>query len=438
MNEQERCQPSQTNPSSTAFGICSFDSNAMKSSNPHSGIYEADTSRTLDLNGGSPACNQGGVAIVEGDGKCLNGWDVQSKRVFSTDGVCGTLNSGTTEGKNIVPSVCLNSWDVQSKHIQPPDGIAEALYSGECRYGGGESYVLDDAKTIALEGNGQRGSHQGDGYSETDTMYTLNTIERHGVYAFAQNQREEVRDLEGKATALSAESGTHQQAYVAAYGVTSKGNGEAFISEERHESLSVGGGQAGQGYPCVLEQDVLPFDTTQVTSPQNGNNPHYGDPCHPLASGAHAPAVAIGADVYNGSITGDVAATIGANTGQSANHAGPTVLAAGFKAGQSKDGGLGYEEEKAPTLSANPSALEPTVLAAGFSFGQSAKARSIGYEEEVSPTLRGGEGGNQKPCVFDARGNGDGQTVPTMTGDHMNRITDYTAVVMEDDQGGAK
>jgi site-specific DNA-cytosine methylase len=37
----------------------------MKSSNPHSGIYEAKTSRTLDLNGGSPACNQGGMAIVQ-------------------------------------------------------------------------------------------------------------------------------------------------------------------------------------------------------------------------------------------------------------------------------------------------------------------------------------------------------------------------------------
>lgn len=44
------------------YGICSYDSNAMKSSNPHSGIYEADTTRTLDLNGGNPACNQGGCA----------------------------------------------------------------------------------------------------------------------------------------------------------------------------------------------------------------------------------------------------------------------------------------------------------------------------------------------------------------------------------------
>lgn len=48
-----------------AYGISAKDSNAMKSSNPHSGIYEADTSRTLDLNGGNPACNQGGIVVVE-------------------------------------------------------------------------------------------------------------------------------------------------------------------------------------------------------------------------------------------------------------------------------------------------------------------------------------------------------------------------------------
>lgn len=47
------------------YGISSYCSNSMKSSNPHSGIYEADTSRTLDLNGGNPACNQGGVLVVE-------------------------------------------------------------------------------------------------------------------------------------------------------------------------------------------------------------------------------------------------------------------------------------------------------------------------------------------------------------------------------------
>ena len=33
--------------------------------------------------------------------------------------------------------------------------------------------------------------------------------------------------------------------------------------------------------------------------------------------------------------------------------------------------------------------------------------------------------------VFDARGNGDGQIVPTITGDHENRITDYTAIAVD-------
>ena len=36
------------------------------------------------------------------------------------------------------------------------------------------------------------------------------------------------------------------------YGVVSKGNGEAWITLETHMSLTVGGGQAGQGYPCIL------------------------------------------------------------------------------------------------------------------------------------------------------------------------------------------
>ena len=74
---------------------------------------------------------------------------------------------------------------------------------------------------------------------------------------------------------------------------------------------------------CVVQ--TLPFDTTQVTSPQNGCNPKWGDPCHPLAAQGHP----------------------------------PTVIC---------------------------------------------------------------------KC-YDARGNGDGQTVNTLTGDHENRITDYTSVV---------
>jgi len=58
-------QSSQERIAPKAYGICSKDSNAMKSDNPHSGIYEATTSRTIDGNGGNPSCNQGGIAVVE-------------------------------------------------------------------------------------------------------------------------------------------------------------------------------------------------------------------------------------------------------------------------------------------------------------------------------------------------------------------------------------
>lgn len=92
-----------------------------------------------------------------------------------------------------------------------------------------------------------------------------------------------------------------------------------------------------QGSIAIL--DALPFDTTQITSPQNGSNPHFGDPCHPLAATAHPPA-----------------------------------------------------------------------------------AVCLNYINHVA-----------EPLIYDARGNGDGITSPTMTGDHNRRVTDYTAITLQGD-----
>lgn len=58
------CSNDQTVFVPKVYGICSKDSNAMKSANPKSGFYEAETSRCLDANGGNPTCNQGGMAVV--------------------------------------------------------------------------------------------------------------------------------------------------------------------------------------------------------------------------------------------------------------------------------------------------------------------------------------------------------------------------------------
>ena len=69
--------------------------------------------------------------------------------------------------------------------------------------------------------------------------------------AFAQNQRDEVRDLHDMAGALAAQPGMKQQTFIAS-GVMTKGNGETSLTPELHGTLSCGGGQAGQRYPCVL------------------------------------------------------------------------------------------------------------------------------------------------------------------------------------------
>ena len=59
------CNNDQTVFQPKAYGISSFSSNAMLSGNPHSGIYEADTARTLDTSDQSPSKNQGGIAVLE-------------------------------------------------------------------------------------------------------------------------------------------------------------------------------------------------------------------------------------------------------------------------------------------------------------------------------------------------------------------------------------
>lgn len=59
----------------------------------------------------------------------------------------------------------------------------------------------------------------------------------------------------------------------------------------------------------------------------------------------------------------------------------------------------------------------------------------------VSPTLSGSDGGGGRTVcgyIYDARGNGDGKTACTLTGDHQSRVTDYTAIVMATAQAGAE
>ena len=65
------CNNDQTLFEPKVYGICSKNSNSMKSDNPDSGIYEAETARTLDTSNQSPDKNQGGMAVVAVQGSMI-------------------------------------------------------------------------------------------------------------------------------------------------------------------------------------------------------------------------------------------------------------------------------------------------------------------------------------------------------------------------------
>ena len=136
------------------FGICSKDSNAMKSSNPHSGIYEAETSRTLDGNGGNPSCNQGGIAVV-----CI-------------DQGGGKSACNVTEEK--APTLT-------------------------CTHGGEPAVCLQGSMIGRKDTNGP----QGDGISE-DVAFTLNTVDRHAVHVYAMTTGSFTQIEEEKSPTLMA------------------------------------------------------------------------------------------------------------------------------------------------------------------------------------------------------------------------------------------
>ena len=83
-----------------AYVIGAYYSGGMMSDNPHSGIYEAETSRTLDLNGGNPCCQQGGTVIVEvPSGEALtDAASIDCRNHRENPEISGTLQAKTKSG----------------------------------------------------------------------------------------------------------------------------------------------------------------------------------------------------------------------------------------------------------------------------------------------------------------------------------------------------
>ena len=117
------CNNDQTLFQPKAYGICSKDSNAMKSDNPHSGFYNADTARCLDANGGNPSCNQGGIAVVALQGSMIGRSDKNGPQGDGiSEDVSFTLN--TVDKHAVVYSIDREAFNCGQKFARVP-GIKE-------------------------------------------------------------------------------------------------------------------------------------------------------------------------------------------------------------------------------------------------------------------------------------------------------------------------
>ena len=160
--------PSGTNrtPAVVAYSFDSLSSNSMKSKNPHSGCREVDVAKTLDTTDPTPSKNQGGIAVV-----------------------CAGFKLGNSE---------------HTRSIGYAEEQAPTL-NAEC--GGNKPAVM------CL--NDQGGNVMGVSHDVSGTLRAQEHGHQPAVIAFAQNQREEVRNVGDKAVSLAAEVGMHCQTFVA-------------------------------------------------------------------------------------------------------------------------------------------------------------------------------------------------------------------------------
>lgn len=178
---------------------------------------------------------------------------------------------------------------------------------------------------------------------------------------------------------------------------------ETFIAHSlRGEGFDASEDGAGRGTPIV----PVPFDTTQITSKANRSNPRPGDPCHPLAAGAHPPAIAFDckSSGQNGFGIGvEVAGTqrAMAHRGSHSNGGGHQAVAYAIQAGALRENptsgpdGVGVQSDHAYTLEARAEVQAVAIALRGREGGATAE-----MGDEVGHALRASSGGGDKPHVM--------------------------------------
>ena len=106
---------------------------------------------------------------------------------------------------------CLTPWDAQSARVYDKDGVWHSLNANENGGMARDSVMCAGFKL----GNSEQARSIGYAEEQSQTLNAESGGNKPAVIAFAQNQREEVRNVGGKAVSLSAEAGMHCQTFLA-------------------------------------------------------------------------------------------------------------------------------------------------------------------------------------------------------------------------------
>ena len=169
------CNNDQTLFVPKCYGVCSKASHSMMSDNPHSGFYEAETSRTLDRSGGDPTCNQGGICVVEPVAFTQNQRD--EVRDLGEKSAALAAEPGMKQQTFVAQPEEVTAFHVnQRNELIELHGKSGALMATRS----------DQMQTFVLQGNmiGRKDENgpQGDGVNE-DVCFTLDATDRHAVCA---------------------------------------------------------------------------------------------------------------------------------------------------------------------------------------------------------------------------------------------------------------
>lgn len=221
---------------------------------------EAGASYAVRIRGGCDGGGKGALVQTEKSGtlgtgndqtifqSCITPWDCQSKRIFATSGEAPTLQGGIGGGVNNPAIFCMATQ--QGGAELRTDDRAPTLTAAAGMSGNNQPVVAIPIKDKATrwQGGGESRNHDGSGNGgmTRDSVLCAGFKAGNGAQAGGIGYGEEVSP-----TLAAAPSGTNQT-------------------------------------PAVMA-----FDTTQITSKENGSQPGFGKPCHTLNANVHVPCVAL-------------------------------------------------------------------------------------------------------------------------------------------------